>query len=168
MLAAVLACASLTCTAPALSHESEQYTLPAGRDFADLGPYFTRIIYDAVLGATAEANAAIEQAVRDGSSPSKLEELQSADAIAGKVWEHVFLAIPTNELLDATLITEPVQSQYPGLVTMYRPTVSIYDVPLLVIELTKAVRTFFLSGTVSEGGTVFGKVKLIDFFRAIR
>jgi ankyrin repeat protein len=163
MLAAVLACTSLTCTSPALSHESEQYTLPAGRDFADLGPYFTRVMYDAVVGATAETNAAIEQAVRAGSPPSKLEELQSADAIAGKVWEHIFLAIPTNELLDATLITEPMQSQYPGLVTMYRPTVSIYDDPLLVIDLTKAVRTFFRSGTVSAGGTVFGTDKIIHF-----
>jgi hypothetical protein len=72
MLAAVLACASMTCTAPALAHESEQYTLPAGRDFADLGPYFSRILYDAVVGATAEANAAIEEAVRDGGSPSQL------------------------------------------------------------------------------------------------
>jgi hypothetical protein len=163
MFAAVLACVSLTCTAPALAHESEQYTLPAGRDFADLGPYFTRILYDAVVGATAETNAEIEQAVRAGSSPSRLEELQSADTIAGKVWEHIFLALPTNELLDATLITEPVQSQYPGLVTMYRPTVSIYDDPLLVIDLTKAVRTFFRSGTVSAGGTVFGTDKIIHF-----
>jgi len=163
MLAAVLACASLACTAPALAHESEQYTLPAGRDFADLGPYFSRIMYDAVVGATADTNAAIEQALGAGGSPSQLEELQSADYIAGKLWEHVFFAIPTNELLDATLITEPVQSQYPGLVTMYRPTVSIYDDPLLVIDLTKAVRTFFRSGTVSAGGTVFGTDKIIHF-----
>jgi len=56
-----------------------------------------------------------------------------------------------------------VQSQYPGLVTMYRPTVSIYDDPLLVIDLTKAVRTFFRSGTVSAGGTVFGTDKIIHF-----
>lgn len=163
IVAAVLACASLASSAPALAHESEQYTLPAGRDFADLGPYFTRIIYDAVVGATAETNAAIEQAVEAGKSPPQLEALQSADYIAGKVWERIFIAIPANELLDATLITEPVQSQYPGLVTMYRPTVSIYDDPLLVIDLTKAVRTFFRSGTVSAGGVVFGTDKLIHF-----
>ncbi len=163
MLAAVLATASMAFASPALAHESEQYTLPAGRDFADLGPYFTRIMYDAVVGATAETNAAIEQAVGAGSSPSKLEALQSAEYIAGKVWDHIFIAIPMNELLDATLITESVQSQYPGLVTMYRPIISIYDDPLLVIDLTKAVRTFFRSGTVSAGGTVFGTDKIIHF-----
>lgn len=160
---AVLACASLACSLPARAHESEQYTLPAGRDFADLGPYFSRIMYDAVIGAAAETNAAIEQAVEAGKSPVQLGELQSADYVAGKVWEHIFLAIPANELLDATLITEPVQAQYPGLVTMYRPTVSIYDDALLVIDLTKAVRTFFRSGTVSAGGVVFGTDKLIHF-----
>jgi ankyrin repeat protein len=163
MLAALLACLSLASHWSAQSHESEQYTLPAGRDFADLGPYFSRIMYDAVVGAAAETNAAIEQAVEAGKSPAQLGELQSADYVAGKVWEHIFLAIPANELLDATLITEPVQAQYPGLVTMYRPTVSIYDDPLLVVDLTKAVRTFFRSGTVSAGGVVFGTDKLIHF-----
>ena len=162
-LPALMACATLVHYSPALSHESEQYTLPAGRDFADLGPYFSKIAYDAVVDATAEANAAIAQAVEAGSSPSQIEELQSADFIAGKVWEHFFVAIPANEILDATLVTESVQSRYPGLVTMYRPPVSIYDDPLLVIDLTKVVRTFFRAGTVSAGGYVFGTDKIIHF-----
>jgi ankyrin repeat protein len=162
-LAALMAGLTLAHLSPAQSHESEQYTLPAGRDFADLGPYFSKIAYDAIVGATAETNAAIAQAVEAGRSPSQLEELQSADFIAGKVWGQIFFAIPANEVLDATLVTEFVQSQYPGLVTMYRPPVSIYDDPLLVIDLTKAVRTFFRAGTVSAGGHVFGTDKIIHF-----
>jgi Ankyrin repeats (3 copies) len=162
-LAALLACVTLAHLSPAQSHESEQYTLPAGRDFADLGPYFSKIAYDAIVGATAETNAAIAQAIEAGGAPSQLEELQSADFIAGNVWGQIFFAIPANELLDATLASESVQSQYPGLVTMYRPPVSIYDDPLLVIDLTKAVRTFFRAGTVSAGGYVFGTDKIIHF-----
>ena len=46
---------------------------------------------------------------------------------------------------------------------MHRPTVSIYDDPLLVIDLTKAVRTFFRAGTINAGGTLFGTDKLIHF-----
>ncbi len=61
-----------------------------------------------------------------------------------------------------------MQAQYPGLVTMYRPPVSIYDDPLLVIDLTKAVRTFFRAGTVSAGDYVFGTDKIIHFINVGR
>jgi ankyrin repeat protein len=153
---------------PAQPHEAEQYTLPIGRDFADLGPYFTKIAYDSIAGAVAETNAAIRQSIESNESDRQTETLQSADYIAGKVWEHFFVAIPTNELLDATLISESVQSRYPGLVTMYRPVASIYDDPLLVIDLTKAVRTFFRAGTVSANGLEFGSDKIIHFINVGR
>ncbi|HSQ09649.1 MAG TPA: ankyrin repeat domain-containing protein, partial [Burkholderiaceae bacterium] len=102
-------------------------------------------------------------AIESGQSQARIEELQSAEHIAGMVWSHIFAAIPANELLDATLVSEAVQSQYPGLITMYRPPVSIYDDPLLLIDLTKAVRTFFRAGTVSAGEHVFGTDKIIHF-----
>jgi Ankyrin repeats (3 copies) len=169
MPAVFSACALLLAQAPAvLAHESEQYTLPVGRNFADLGPYFSRIVYDAIVGAVAETNAAISSAVDSQLSSTPLEQLQSSDYIAGKVWEHLFAAIPANELLDAILISEPVHAQFPGLVTMYRPVDSIYDDPLLVIDLTKVVRTFFRAGTVSAGGEVFGTDKIIHFINVGR
>jgi hypothetical protein len=158
-----IACAAALLAAPgAQAHESEQYTLPVGRQFADLGPWFTGIVYGAISGAVEETNAGIARAAEDGQA-QRLAELQSSDYIAGKVWEHLFRAIPTNEALDATLLSQSVLAQFPGLVTMYRPTVSIYDDPLLVIDLTKAVRTFFRAGTVDVNGTMFGTDKLIHF-----
>lgn len=168
VLAALLAACGLMLTPPAQSHESEQYTLPVGRNFADLGPYFSRIFHDAIVGAVAETNAAISATLEGQPTTTPLAELQSAEFIAGKVWEHIFGAIPANELLDAQLLSEPVQSQFPGLVTMYRPMQSIYDDPLLVIDLTKAVRTFFRAGTVSAGGEVFGTDKLVHFINVGR
>lgn len=169
LAAAVIGCAVVAAhVEPALAHESEQYTLPVGRQFADLGPYFSRIFYDAIVGAVAEVNNEIAATLEDRPGSRPLSELQSSDYIAGKVWEHVFAAIPANELLDAQLVSESVQSQFPGLVTMYRPVESIYDDPLLVIDLTKAVRTFFRAGTVSAGGEVFGTDKLIHFFNVGR
>jgi Ankyrin repeats (3 copies)/Ankyrin repeats (many copies) len=170
VLAALLATCGLVLTPapPAQAHESEQYTLPVGRNFADLGPYFSRIFYNAIVGAVAETNEAISATLEGQPTTTPLAELQSSEFIAGKVWEHVFAAIPANELLDAQLISEPVQSQFPGLVTMYRPMQSIYDDPLLVIDLTKAVRTFFRAGTVSAGGEVFGTDKLVHFINVGR
>lgn len=153
---------------PTRSHESEQYTLPAGRDFAELGPHFSAIFYRAVAGAAADANAAIAAAIEEGRTELQISELQTPDYIAGKVWERIFLAIPTNELLDFALVSPSMQARYPGLVTMYRPAVSIYDDPLLVIDLTKFVRTFFRAGTVTVNGTVIGTDKLVHFINVGR
>jgi hypothetical protein len=158
----------LACAAPAIGHESEQYTLPAGREFADLGPYFSRIVHDAVVAAVARTNAEIAAVGEDGQPRVPPEELQSPDYIAGKVWQHLFLAIPANELLDLQLASEAVAAQFPGLVTVYMPARSIYNDPLLVIDLTKFVRTFFRAGSVDVGGTVFGTDKIIHFLNVGR
>jgi hypothetical protein len=165
---AVLIAGALLAVRPVPAHETDNFTMPVGRQFADLGPYFTRIVHGAVVAAVAETNRAIDDALATGATPQELAPLQSPEFIAGKVWEHIFSAIPTNELLDATLISEPVLQQYPGLVTMYRPPVAVYDDPLLVADLTKAVRTFFRAGTVSANGVEFGTDKLIHFINVGR
>jgi len=152
----------------AYAHETDQYTLPVGRDFADLGPYLSRIVHGVLTDAVAEANAAISLAIDSEQSSERLAELHSPEYMAGIVWARFFLAVPTNELLDTKLLTQDVTDQYPGLVTMYRPIVSIYDDPLLVIDLSKFVRTFFRAGTVDVGGTLFGTDKLIHFINVGR
>jgi hypothetical protein len=165
---AAAALLALTVPAPAPAHETDNYTLPVGRQFADIGPWLTRVIHGAVQDAVTETNAAIEQALAGGATAAEVAPLQSPEFIAGKVWEHIFVVIPTNELLDAVLLSEPVQAQYPGLVTMYRPPVALYDDPLLAVDLTKAVRTFFRAGTVHANGVEFGTDKLIHFINVGR
>ena len=32
----------------AIAHETDQYTMPAGREFADLGPYITKYFYEII------------------------------------------------------------------------------------------------------------------------
>ena len=162
-LSAAAAAALLVQAAPAAAHESEQYTLPIGRDFADLGPYLSQIVFASIEAAVTETNAAIRQAIESEQGAQRVAELQAPDTIANNVWGQLFLAIPTNELLDVALQSQDIKAQYPGLVTMHRPTVSIYDDPLLVIDLTKAVRTFFRAGTINVGGTLIGTDKLIHF-----
>ena len=166
--AAAVLLAGVLPAGPSQAHEAEQYSLPLGRDFADLGPYLSRIVHAAITDAASRTSDEIADAIDNGESPRRIADLQSADYIAGKVWEYLFLAIPTNELFDLVLASPPVRARYPGLVTMYRPPSSIYDDPLLVIDLTKAVRTFFRSGTISAGGEVFGTDKLIHFINVGR
>jgi hypothetical protein len=158
----------LAVAAPAGAHESEQYTLPAGRDFADLGPLLSRTFLAALREAVADTNAAIDAESASGERAAQLQRLQSAEHIAGQVWARLFVAYPTNELLDLGLISTATRARYPGLVTMYRPVESIYDDALLMIDVSKPVRALFRAGTVSAGGVLFGTDKIIHFINVGR
>ena len=146
----------------AVAHETDQYTLPVGREFADLGPHFSRVVYAAIVNAVDGTNAAIKRSLRDN-RPDETARLQSTEVIANEVWLQLYLAFPSNELLDGGLVTERTRSRYPGLITAYRPEQWIYDDPLLVLDLTKIVRSTFRACTVSADGKLFGTDKIIHF-----
>lgn len=172
LLSALLAGTLCAAVAPTAAHESEQYTLPAGRDFADLGPRFSHEFLSAIREAVTETNAAIDAALAAGDRPAQAQAqaqaLQSADHVSHQVWARLFAAYPTNELLDLGLLSAEARAQYPGLVTVYRPVESIYDDPLLLLDLSKSVRTLFRAGTVSAGGVLFGTDKIIHFINVGR
>jgi hypothetical protein len=137
--------------------ETDQFTLPVGREFADLRGYFSRTVHTAIVEAVNEANAAAGEAGGGAQPP------QSADEIAAKVWERLYINFSINEAIDSRLGGAAVRSRYPGLVVGYRPEQHLYDHPLLVIDVTKFVRTAFRSTTVNVNGTLFGTDKLVHF-----
>jgi Ankyrin repeats (3 copies)/Ankyrin repeats (many copies) len=145
------------------AHETDQYTLPLGREFADLGPYFSRIVHDAVVEAMTANNAAIKRSLHDGRPTNRTLRLQSAESISGEVYGKLFAAFPTNEILDANLSRELLRTRYPGLIVRYAPEQSIYDDPLLLLDLTKVIRVLFRASTVSVDGKLFGTDKIIHF-----
>jgi ankyrin repeat protein len=155
---AVLALWSLA----AFSHETDQYTVPVGREFADLGPRLSRTVYGALLDAVNGTNAAIHRSVRDA-HPDETARLQSSDAIAGEVWLQLFLAFPFNESLDGSLASEQTRAHFPGLITAYRPEQSIYDDPVMLLDVTKLTRAITRARTISVGGTLIGTDKIIHF-----
>lgn len=159
---ATFALAALWCL-PAPAHETDQYTLPVGRQFADLGPHLSRIVHGAIVDAVTATNTQIERSLQDGRPTQQTARLQSPDFIAGKVWGELFAAFPTNEILDGMLVSQQTRVRYPGLVTGYRPEQSIHDDPLLLLDVTKVVRSLFRAGTVSVDGKSFGTDKIVHF-----
>jgi len=145
------------------AHETDQYTLPLGREFADLGVYFSGVVHRAIADAVELTNKQIEDSLWRDQPTESTPRLQSADFIAGEVWQNLFGAWTTDEGLDARLASDAMRARFPGLVVAYRPEQHIYDDPLLLIDLTKAVRTFFRASTVNVNGTLFGTDKLLHF-----
>ena len=164
-LVAVIALGLFSVLSPSAdAHETDQYTLPLGQEFADLRVHFSRMVHDAIAAAVKTTNAEIERSLSNGRPTWDTGFYQSPGFIAGQVWREVFAAIPTNEILDAELAGDALRDRYPGLVVVYRPEQLIYDDPLLLIDITKFVRTFFRSSTVNVGGTLFGTDKFLHFF----
>ncbi len=149
---------------PTDAHETDQYTLPLGQEFADLGVHFSRMVHDAIAAAVQTTNAEIGKSLSNGEPTWDTTYYQSPGFIAGQVWQEVFAAMTTNELLDAELGTEAIRERYPGLVVVYLPEQLVYDDPLLLVDITKFVRTFFRSASVNVGGTLFGTDKFLHFF----
>lgn len=162
-----LGCVAAVLTAvwclPGAAHETDQYTVPVGRRFADLGPHLSRVVHAAIVEAVAATNAQIERSLRDGRPTPRTAELQSPEFIAGKVWGRLFAAFPTNEILDGGLASQHTRQGYPGLVTSYRPEQSVHDDPLLLLDVTKMVRSLFRACTVEADGKAFGTDKIIHF-----
>ena len=145
------------------AHETDQYTLPLGREFADLGVYFSGVVHDAIADAVELTNSQIKDSLWRDQPSVETPRLQSADYIAGEVWQQLFGAWTTDEGIDAWLAGEAMRDRFPGLVVAYRPEQHIYDDPLLLLDVTKAVRTFFRASTVNVNGTLFGTDKLLHF-----
>jgi len=81
---------------PAAAHETDQYTLPVGREFADLGPHFSRVVHGALVKAVDRTNKAIKLSLDRNDRPTdRTARLQSADFIASEVWAQLFAAFPT-------------------------------------------------------------------------
>ena len=159
-IAALLAAVwSLSC----LAHETDQYTLPVGRRFADLGPYLSSVVHAAIVEAVNTTNTQIERSLRDGRPTARTGQLQSPEFVAGKVWGRLFAAFPTNEILDGGLVSRHARERYPGLITSYRPEQSVHDDPLLLLDVTKVVRSLFRAGTVEADGKTFGTDKIVHF-----
>jgi hypothetical protein len=99
-------------TVPA--HETDQYTLPVGREFADLGPDLARMVHDAVVEAMNTINPATKRSLYESRATTRTLRLQSADSISSEVWRQLFGAFPTNESLDTNLSRASLGARYPG------------------------------------------------------
>src|SRR4051794_32499473 len=94
----------LVAAQPATAHETDQYTLPPQRRFAEMGPYLTRTIYDAIAKGAEVQNNRIRSAVNSRSKATEIEKLQSADDIAATVNAQFPVALFFIEGMDRTML----------------------------------------------------------------
>jgi hypothetical protein len=148
--------------APIRGHETDQYTVPIGREFADLRYYFSTYFQEALDAAVTKTNRRIRRAMRWRRPESEVRRLQSPEVIAeAVVWEFPPVMIHV-ETLEAALRAPQVQREYPGLVVAHLPVGGVYEHWALLFDPTKLVR-LRRSSTIMIDGVYLGTDKIVHF-----
>src|SRR2546423_7210177 len=122
------ACAALTLLSllpllvvafPAKAHETDQYTLPPGRDFADLSDYLTRYMYRAIAAGVERQNNRIKSAVEGKEGDQVINWLRSPDQVADSVNRQFPVALNVIEGFDKYGDTPRARLSHPGKLVDY-------------------------------------------------
>jgi len=148
--------------AHSVAHETDQYSVPCGREFADLRLYFSQDIYNKLVDAVNTVNDRIEGSLRDGRATPRTHLLQQPDAIATAVHSEFPLVINHVELLELELRSPGVKDRFPGLIITHLPLLWIYHHWALCLDPTKLVRLSRTS-TIMINGTYLGTDKFVHF-----
>src|SRR5688500_3200859 len=110
----------------AIAHETDQFTVPPGREFADLSDYFTRWAYKAVDEGVKATNSKIKNAQDAGWTEAALELSESPDEIAASVNRQFPIALVLIETLDVKTTASPSwRARNPGRVVGYKPFIGV-------------------------------------------
>jgi ankyrin repeat protein len=151
---------SATLTRPALAHETDQFTIPPGREFADVGPLISQWAYDAIQTGVNKVNERIKSA---GNDPEALKQLQSDQAIVPAVNKGFPWAMDVIEGWEKRLNSRELQDRYPGKVLVYKhPLANIYQGGYFILDPRQVMR-IWLSGTFKAFDVYLGSDKIGHF-----
>ncbi len=153
--------AALLYAATGFAHETDQYTVPLGRHFADLGPYFSQAFYKRIQAGAERANAAIRDAINRGAQPAQVHKLKSHTSLVHAVHAEFPSFVTYIEDLDRMVRSETMSRRYPGYVVAHRSPHSIYE-ECFPIDI-RALYKLWRSATVMIDGTYLGTDKMGHF-----
>jgi cytohesin len=160
----------------ARGHETDQFILPPGRQFADLGDVFTHWSFDILQRAVEKTNGEIEQ-ILESPNPDKarLERLYSQDHMTDAVHSQIPWALNVIEDLERNLASGQVRAKYPGLVVSHKQFFgNIYQSAGIPIDPRQLIRLFY-SADFQAYGIHMGTDKIghftdmgLNYYRAYR
>lgn len=159
-----LAVACLTLAAePASSHETDHFTIPVGRKFADLGPYFSRWCYQAIDQGCEKLNDQIRRHMRSTQSKQGAAKHYDPSHVAWAVNSSFPWAMDVIEGLERKVTSKQAWRDYPGRVVGYK---KMLGNALQNIHLPIDPRQFFriwLGSNVKMYGHYLGSDKVGHF-----
>jgi ankyrin repeat protein len=152
----VIACA-------ASAHETDQFTVPLGKQFADMGETLNGWIYETLEGALERTNTGIREAIEADRDREHIERLQSPDRLARSVFGEFSAAFFLIENIENSLHYTPTKKRFPGRVVGYRETIkNIYQNVHFPLDPRQLFRIWHAS-TMKVHGTYMGPDKVGHF-----
>jgi ankyrin repeat protein len=156
-------CLSTLLVTPIRAHESDQFTLPPGRRFADLGPHLNQWAYEAIKKGVEQTNARIREAVASDASDARLAELRSSATVTVAVTRAFPSAFTIIENFNHMAQSRKVQQRYPGTLVGYKEQfTNIYENVHFPLDPRQIFRIWH-SATIHAYGTYLGTDKLGHF-----
>lgn len=166
VLAALAGAAAVTLAAvgPAGGHETDQYTLPYGRQFTDLGPFLNAWFYDHVAEGVRRTNEKIANAKQFNRPREEIERNFIDDEIVRAVNSAFPSAMSVIEALDLNHLGKdyPMEAP-PGYVLEYKEALTnIYQHAHFILDPRQVFR-IWLAKTMVVYGTYMGTDKIGHF-----
>lgn len=147
----------------ARGHETDQYTLPTGREFADLRYEMSDYVRGVVQRGVERLNARIRSTLdEEGQATPATERHYAPESVASAVFSEFPLVLHMVEQLNLSVLDAGLKRRYPGLVTGYIPGIWIYSHALLVLDVTKLPR-LSRSAMLQIDGVLLGTDKIVHF-----
>ncbi len=149
-------------TSLAVGHETDQYTLPGGRVYADLTRQVDHWFYDRLVAAVDKLNARIDAAAKRGDRAA-VERLHTPGAVAAAVNGEFPWAMDVIESWDRLVLSRQMAQRYPGRLPGYK---IMLGNTLQHIHFPLDPRQFFriwLGATMHSHGVYYGVDKIGHF-----
>ncbi len=155
--------AVLALTRSGAAHETDQFTLPHGRAFADIGPQLNVWAFRAIQAGVDRTNGKIERCVKEKRSAQALAALQSADEIVRAVNSEFPNAYDVIEGLEKKADLGNLRREIPGaLIGFEEPFKNIFQHVHFPLDPRQLFRIWHAS-TFKVYGTYLGSDKIGHF-----
>jgi hypothetical protein len=146
------------------AHETDQFTVPPNRKFADLGDYFDRWAYRAIEQGVGISNAQIRQAIALHRPSGVLAELQSGPHVTMAVRTQWPASVSEIDNFEKLLGSPQMRRRYPGRVVAYGERFAgVYDGAFSPLDIRELAHMLFFSSTIKVHGTYLGTDKIGHF-----
>ena len=145
----------------ARANETDQFTLPTDRAFADLGPYMEAVHYEALLSVADRLNKDLRRAYR-GPRPNEIRRLTDPGLVADLVRSEFAPGFIETINLENALRRGPMRRAHPDQITAHRTLGWIYAWAPLPIDPRRLV-LLFQSSTIRVHGAYMGTDKIAHF-----
>src|SRR5688572_7299118 len=155
----VVALVVLAGVVPVFTHETDQFTVPPGREFADIGDTLSIWAYRAVDSGVDRTNNRIRAAIKAKRSEETLKKLQAPGEVAMAVNGAFPPALFAIEDWDKRVQAASAKDNFPGRVVGYKPFIGVRRHAEFPLDPFRA----WNCATIRAYGVYFGTDKLGHF-----